>query len=391
MITINLSGKIDSNNAGVIESEISSQLAKCPNETPTFDAENLSYISSAGLRVLLKLGKKSGAKLDVINVSDDVYNIFEVTGFTELFNVRRKIREISVEGCPVIGEGHFSVVYRLASDTVAKVFSKFPTTLDAIEAGQKSAREAFIRGIPTAITYDVVRAGKYFGVVYEMAGAETLSETVKKKPARLGELSEKAGRLLREIHSIEFETGTFPDAVEVWRKGVETVYEHDAISLNERDMLNKILDRLPVRNTFIHNDYHPNNIMLQGDDLMLIDIADAALGYPAIDFSSLHFLAVEIAPMMKRIGRSVEEVIGLPDDMLQGFWYGILRGYFGTNDDAKLQDYTRALGDYSVMRAVMSIAKRVNEPNFERIKMGMSPFIARIPEVFDSLKPIEGI
>lgn len=391
MVTINLSGRIDANNAGILEEEISSQLAKFPGEIPTFDAENLSYISSAGLRVLLKFRKLSGEKLNVINASDDVYNIFEVTGFTELFNVRKKFREISVEGCPVIGEGHFSVVYRLDSDTVAKVFSKFSLTLDSIMAGQKSAREAFIRGIPTAITYDVVRVGKYFGVVYELAGAETLAETVKKNPSRLDELSERAGRLLREIHSVEFETGTFPDAVEIWRKGVEIVYEHEAISLNERDMLNKILDRLPVRNTFIHNDYHPNNIMLQGDDLMLIDIADAALGYPAIDFSSLHFLALEIAPMMKRTGRSVEEVIGLPDDMLQGFWNGILRGYFGTNDDAKLQDYTRVLGDYSVMRAVMSVARRVNEPNFERIKMGMSPFIARIPEVFDSLKLIEGM
>ena len=391
MLTINLSGKIDSNNAGVIESEISSQLAKCPNEIPIFDAENLSYISSAGLRVLLKLGKKSGAKLDVINVSDDVYNIFEVTGFTELFNVRRKLREISVEGCPVIGEGHFSVVYRLDSDTVAKVFSKFPTDINAIEAGQKSAREAFIRGIPTAITYDVVRAGKDFGVVYEMAGAETLAEAVCKNPSRLDELSEKAGRLLREIHSIEFEPGIFPDAVEIWRNDAETIYEHEAISLAERDMLNKILDRIPVRNTFIHNDYHPKNIMLQGDELILIDIAEAALGYPAIDFSSLHFLAVSVAPTMKRSGKKPEDVIGLPDDMSLKFWYGVLRGYFGTDDTSRLQEYTQAFEDYSVMRAVTAIAKRVNEPNFERIKMGMSPFIARIPEVFDSLKPIEGI
>ena len=391
MVTINLSGRIDANNAGILEEEISSQLAKFPGEIPTFDAENLSYISSAGLRVLLKFRKMSGEKLNVINASDDVYNIFEVTGFTELFNVRKKLREISVEGCPVIGEGHFSVVYRLNSDTVAKIFSKFPTTLDSIMAGQKSAREAFIRGIPTAITYDVVRAGKYYGAVYEMAGAETLAEAVCKNPSRLDELSEKAGRVLREIHGAEFEPGTFPDAVEVWRKSAQTIYEHEAISLAERDMLNKIFDRIPVRNTFIHNDYHPKNIMLQGNELLLIDIAEAALGYPAIDFSSLHFLAVSVAPTMKRSGKKPEDVIGLPDEMSLNFWYGVLRGYFGTDDDAKLQEYTRAFEDYSVMRAVTAIARRVNEPNFERIKMGMSPFIARIPEIFDSLKLIEGM
>ena len=391
MLTINLSGRIDAENAGIAEEEISLQLAKFPGETPIFDAQNLSYISSAGLRTLLKFRKLFGVKLSVINASDDVYNIFEVTGFTELFSVRKKLREISVEGCPVIGEGHFSVVYRLDSDTVAKVFSKFPTTLDAIEAGQKSAREAFIRGIPTAITYDVVRAGEYYGAVYEMAGAETLAEAVRKNPSRLDELSEKAGRLLREIHRAEFEPGTFPDAVEIWRNAAETIYEHEAISLAERDMLNAIFDRIPVRNTFIHNDYHPKNIMLQGDELMLIDIAESALGYPAVDFASLYFLAVDVAPMMKRAGISLTDVIGLPDDMAMGFWNGILRGYFGTDDDAKLQEYTRSFGDYSVIRAVTSMARRVNEPNFARVKMGMSPFIERIPKVFDSLKPIEGI
>ena len=156
-------------------------------------------------------------------------------------------------------------------------------------------------------------------------------------------------------------------------------------------MLNAILDRIPQRNTFIHYDYHPKNIMLQGDELMLIDIADSVLGYPAIDFSSLYFLAVMVAPMMKNSGRSIKDVIGLPDDMAMGFWNGILRGYFGTDDDAKLQEYTRAFEDYSVIRAVISMARRVNEPNFARVKLGMTPFIERIPAVFDSLKHIEGI
>lgn len=391
MLTINLSGRIDANNAGIIAERISSQMAKFPGETPTFDAANLEYISSAGLRTLLKFRKLIGKNLDVINASDDVYNIFEVTGFTELFNVSKRLREISLEGCPVIGEGYFSTVYRLDADTIVKVFNKFPTDLDSIMAGQKSAREAFIRGIPTAITFDVVRAEKYYGVVYEMAGAETLAEAVNKNPARLDELSTKAGRLLRDIHSAEFEPGTFPDVLTQWREFVEALYAHEAISLNDRDMLNAILDRIPQRNTFIHYDYHPKNIMLQGDELMLIDIADSVLGYPAIDFSSLYFLAVMVAPMMKNSGRSIKDIIGLPDDMAMGFWNGILRGYFGTDDDAKIQEYTRAFEDYSVIRAVISMARRVNEPNFARVKLGMTPFIERIPAVFDSLKHIEGI
>ena len=62
------------------------------------DAENLVYISSAGLRVLIKLRKMAGAPLKIINVSQDVFSILEVTGFIELFDVKKKLREVSVEG-----------------------------------------------------------------------------------------------------------------------------------------------------------------------------------------------------------------------------------------------------------------------------------------------------
>ena len=41
----------------------------------------------------------------MLNVSPVVYDIFDVTGFTKLLNVKRRPREISVEGCEEIGSG----------------------------------------------------------------------------------------------------------------------------------------------------------------------------------------------------------------------------------------------------------------------------------------------
>mgnify|MGYP000763694901 FL=1 len=53
------------------------------------DMKNLAYISSAGLRVILKLHKelvkKSGLKL--INVKDEVREVFEITGFVDFLNI----------------------------------------------------------------------------------------------------------------------------------------------------------------------------------------------------------------------------------------------------------------------------------------------------------------
>ncbi len=251
MLTINLSGRIDSNNAGSIEKEISSELAKFPGETPVFEAAELEHISSAGLRVLLKIRKMFDRKLDVINVSDDVYNIFDVTGFTELLNVRRKLREISTEGLEAIGSGAYSTVYRLNPETIIKVYSRQSATLADVEKDRLSSREVFLHGIPTAIPFDTVKAGEYYGLVYEMIDADTMSGILSKHPERLEELSIKAARLLKKLHTTEFEPETFPDARNRQHARVQRAFDMELISADDKAFADGIIDRIPYRNTFI--------------------------------------------------------------------------------------------------------------------------------------------
>lgn len=80
------------------------QLAATGNTDAAEIAKKLEYISSAGLRVLLKLTKSVG-EVSIVNVSPEVYEIFDVTGFTSILNVKKALREISVDGCEVIGAG----------------------------------------------------------------------------------------------------------------------------------------------------------------------------------------------------------------------------------------------------------------------------------------------
>ncbi len=71
---IKLSGRIDASNAAEWEKSIFEQLGE-KGET-VFDASDLDYISSAGLRVLMKVIKRSDGGVKVINVSTEVYDIF---------------------------------------------------------------------------------------------------------------------------------------------------------------------------------------------------------------------------------------------------------------------------------------------------------------------------
>ena len=84
---IKIDGRIDS----VTSSELKTALDELPADLTdlTLDFKNVPYISSAGLRVLLTNHKKMMATgtMKVINVSEDVMDVFEITGFKNVLNI----------------------------------------------------------------------------------------------------------------------------------------------------------------------------------------------------------------------------------------------------------------------------------------------------------------
>ena len=168
-------GRVDSTNAAEFEKEAMAAVSANLGLEIALDAQNLEYISSAGLRVLMKLRKLAKKAFPVENVSPEVYDIFEVTGFTELLDVKKRLREVSVEGCELIGSGGFGRVYRIDPETIVKVYSS-GLTLDMVRHERDTAQKAFLAGVPTAISYDVVRSGDSYGVVFELLNARTVAQ-----------------------------------------------------------------------------------------------------------------------------------------------------------------------------------------------------------------------
>lgn len=86
-LTIALDGRLDTTTAPQLEAEVTSSLDGVKNFV--IDMEKLVYVSSAGLRVLLKAQKimnKQGSMV-IKNVSSEIKEIFEVTGFDELLTI----------------------------------------------------------------------------------------------------------------------------------------------------------------------------------------------------------------------------------------------------------------------------------------------------------------
>ena len=211
-VKISLIGRIDSNNAATVETELFSQLEGKDLAPVELDAEKLDYISSAGLRVLLRI-RKNHPEMSIVNASSEIYDILEMTGFTEMMDVHRAYRVVSIEGCEEIGRGANGRIYRIDQDNVVKVY-KHADALDDIKHEREVAKLALVLGLPTAISYDVVRVGESYGSVFELLNAKSFSNILATEPEKMDWCVDEFVDLLKKIHETVVPAGKLPDMKE---------------------------------------------------------------------------------------------------------------------------------------------------------------------------------
>ena len=85
--TLVVVGRLDTQTAPELEKEVDA----VANETKdlTFDMTGLEYVSSAGLRVILKAQKIMNAKgsMKLIGVNDNIMEVFDITGFLDILTI----------------------------------------------------------------------------------------------------------------------------------------------------------------------------------------------------------------------------------------------------------------------------------------------------------------
>ena len=88
-LTIVLQGRLDTTTAPQLEGELRSSVNGISELV--FDLTDLEYVSSAGLRVLLSAQKVMNRQgnMTVRNVSSEVMDVFELTGFSEILNIEQ--------------------------------------------------------------------------------------------------------------------------------------------------------------------------------------------------------------------------------------------------------------------------------------------------------------
>lgn len=348
-LIIKLEGRIDSNNAAEVETKLTGICAENEHRKVILDIEELKYISSAGLRVILKL-KKSEKDFEMINASSEVYEIFSVTGFSDIINIKKALRTISIDGCEQIGKGGHGTVYRLDADSIIKVYDK-TEPLDEIEREIEYAKNAFVCGIPTAIAYDVVKCGEGYGTVFELINSNTFAYVLSSQPEKYEEYSKKYIELVHTLHTTEADTSRLSNIKDLYHKWADDMLAY--LNKEEVDLLHEIISSVEDRKTYVHGDIHPKNIMVQDGELLFIDMADLTYGHPIFDYAGTgitHILSGE---------DRTKSLIGVEKEVAVHLWNDLLKAEFAGMPEAEFKKIHDVLIGFSWLK--FCIAPAVNK------------------------------
>ncbi len=290
----------------------------------------------------------------------------------------RKYKEVSVDGCELLGRGAKGEVYRYDDELVIKVFNENNTYRD-VEQEIAQARRAFILGVPTAISFGIVSVGNRYGAMFEMVDSDTLSRCISRSPGQVDQFAGIMADLANVIHGIEVsEDSGFPGAVERIKEYITGGICAENSVLGDKCL--KMIEELPSSSTLVHGDFHTGNVFLQNGEALLIDMDRISVGHPVIELSDLYYFYVVLGEDDPSV---VEKFMGFSYETAKQFFDCFLRRYLKTDDEERLREVTEKASLIGYSRLINKFRKKgtvaeADKPKIERC-------VGRISEIANRL------
>lgn len=322
VVFVKIGGRITSSNSDELYDNLNAVIEEHPGEAVVFDVADLEMISSAGLRVFLKI-KKAGIDFKIINASPDVYDVFDITGFVEMFEITKALRKFDISNKTVIGEGAKGIVFKIDDETIIKVY-KDDNCTEEIEKERTFAKKALVSGVPTAIPFDIVMVGDHYGSVFELVDAKSVTKACEDDPGKAPELLREYADVMKEMNSITddgelgFNLPHMVDEVNTWLD-----FAKDYLNEKEMEKLSEVVHSFADSNTLVHGDGHPNNAMLTKDGILFIDMDTLCVGDPLFDL-----MVVYTAFIGYKVADPGNNFIPISDELCADYWKVFLNEYY---------------------------------------------------------------
>lgn len=275
------------------------------------------------------------------------YNIIATKGEIKM----NDLKNINIDGLKQIGKGANGTIYQLDDDKIIKVYNPITNPLEKIKREKNAAKNAFIHGVPCAISYDIVSVDNKYGMIYEWINSSTLGQYITNHPDKLEEYAKRMANLLKKLHTTSFEDNVLPDGRDNLHAWVNVAENSNYYSKDTIQKLRNLVNNIPYENTFIHGDFHPGNIMVYKDELLLIDMSDASVGNPIIDLLGSY----QIMKLVSQRNGGAERYTGMSSENLLKLWNTFIQEYTGINNKDELNEYEEILKFYALIRSIPGV------------------------------------
>lgn len=285
VLHVSCKGYIDTETSEQFKNYIEELHEKNPNTKIVIDFAHVTMITSAGIRCLL-LFTKNNINFELTNINKEVYTVLSLSGMDSILNIKQETYSINTEGCKLLGKGFHSEVYRLDDETIAKVYYNVPT-IDMPIRERMIAKQAFIKGVPTEISFALCTANGKPGLIYELVDSDTLLSIFVNDETKIKEYLKDYVNLIKTMHTFNGDgiTGIYDKKV-VFAEELETTRKY--IPEEYYQKIKDIGDAIPASNMLLHGDPHPANIMLTKRGMIFIDLSDMGIGDEKFDLMYLY-------------------------------------------------------------------------------------------------------
>jgi Ser/Thr protein kinase RdoA (MazF antagonist) len=179
----------------------------------------------------------------------------------------------------LIGEGRTAEVFDWGEGQVLKLYRDWcPRDWPAHE--ETLGRALTKAGVAAPAALETVEVEGRVGIVFERVAGRSLREQITSAPWRTGWAGRRLARLHRHLHLQRVLGAALPQLRE---RIAGTVERARAVLGADADRALSILAGLPDGEAVCHFDFHPDNVLGEGDAIRIIDWSNAALGNPAAD------------------------------------------------------------------------------------------------------------
>ena len=178
----------------------------------------------------------------------------------------------------LIGKGRLAEVFAWGDTQVLKLFVAGRDAA-AIEAEARVSQIVHEAGVVTPGTHGIVEIEGRRGIVYDRAPGVSMLALLSAKPWKLFEL----GRTLAELHVSVHQCSV--DDLPSQREQLERLIARAELPTAQRELALARLRELPEGTAICHGDFHPDNVLINGDAATVIDWTTACVGNPTADFA----------------------------------------------------------------------------------------------------------